>query len=149
MSNRIACVVLAAVLVTGCETMSGEQGGTLFGAIAGALVGSQFGSGSGQVAAAVAGSVIGGMAGAEIGKQMDENDRLRKEQALDQTPTNQSSTWFNPDTGRRYKITPLRTYASAEGPCREFQADAFIDGQRETVVGKACRQSDGTWKTIN
>ncbi len=30
--------------------------------------------------------------------------------------------------------------------CREYRAQATVDGQAQEIVGRACRQSDGSWK---
>lgn len=65
------------------------------------------------------------------------------------TPTHQSSSWQNPDTGYRYAVTPTRTYAEDARPCREYTTEAWINGRRETVYGTACRQADGTWQASN
>jgi len=47
------------------------------------------------------------------------------------------------------KLTPIRAYDTAGGPCREFTTEALIGGRRETVYGTACRQADGSWKVMN
>ena len=33
--------------------------------------------------------------------------------------------------------------------CREYSRSAVIDGRKVEAYGKACRQSDGTWRIIN
>ncbi len=32
--------------------------------------------------------------------------------------------------------------------CREYQAQALVGGQPQMIVGKACLQSDGTWRVV-
>lgn len=149
MTARIAAVMLSAFLIVGCESMSNKEKGTLIGATAGGIIGGQVGGGSGRLVAIFAGTLLGAMAGSSIGADMDENDRYRAQHALEHNPSNQSTVWRNPDTGRQYKVTPLRTYATSGGPCREYETSVEIDGRQESMVGKACRQSDGTWKAIN
>ncbi|MCP5300483.1 MAG: glycine zipper 2TM domain-containing protein [Chromatiaceae bacterium] len=142
-------IVVASVLVlSGCESTR-EQQGNVIGAIAGGVLGSKIGKGTGSVAATIAGTLIGGYIGGNIGRQMDDSDRYRAGQALESTPTNQSSSWRNPDTGSAYEVTPTRTYYSNDRPCREYTTEAWIDGKRETVYGTACRQSDGSWLASN
>jgi surface antigen len=147
-SRWLLAAVPAALLLGGCQTTN-EQGGQLLGAIAGGVLGAQVGSGSGRVAATIAGTMLGGFIGGNIGRQMDDGDRYRAGQALEQTPTNQSSSWQNPDTGYSYAVTPTRTYYESERPCREYTTEAWIDGRRETIYGTACRQADGTWRASN
>ena len=45
-------------------------------------------------------------------------------------------------------VTPTRTYDASSGPCREYTMDATVDGKRDKVQGTACRQPDGTWKSV-
>lgn len=39
--------------------------------------------------------------------------------------------------------------ANAAGPCREFDADIVIEGQRQPMRGTACRQPDGRWRVVS
>jgi surface antigen len=109
-------------------------------------VGSTIGGGTGRTVAIVAGTVAGALLGSHIGKRMDEADRMKAAQALENTPTGQQASWRNPDTGNQYSVTPTRTYEAAGTPCREFSVNATVDGKPEAVKGTACRQADGTWK---
>lgn len=149
MPARISVILLTALLTTGCQTMTNKESGTLIGATAGGLIGSQFGGGGGQLLAIFAGTLIGAMAGSSIGADMDANDRYQAQHALEHNATAEPTIWRNPDTGREYRVTPLNTYATSQGPCREYETSVEIDGRRETMVGEACRQSDGSWKTVN
>ncbi len=145
---RTTCLALSFALLAGCQTTQ-QQTGTVLGGVAGGLLGSQVGGGRGTTAAIIVGTLAGAMIGGYIGQQMDENDRYRQQQALERAPTNQPTSWRNPDNGTQYTVTPTRTYDSAEGPCREYETEAIIDGKREVVVGTACRQSDGSWRAVN
>jgi hypothetical protein len=33
-----------------------------------------------------------------------------------------------------------------QGPCREYTVEGQVGGKRETLVGTACRQADGSWR---
>jgi len=125
-----------------------EDTGQVVGAVLGGVLGSQVGSGSGQTAAIIAGSIIGGYLGGSIGKSMDENDRLRANEAIETNPTNQASSWRNPDNGNEYTVTPTRTYSNNSGPCRDYTTEVVIDGKRETATGTACREN-GQWRVVN
>jgi surface antigen len=145
----IAAVLVGASLVlSGCQ-ITREQQGQVRGAVAGGVPGNQIGGGSGQTAATTARTILGGYIGGNIGRRMDDGDRNRTAQILEDTPTNESSSWQNPDSGTRFSVTPTKTYYAESRPCREYTTDAWIDGQRETLYGTACRQSDGSWQVAN
>lgn len=146
MKNLVIPVVLAAVLA-GCQEIRNEHVGTAVGGALGGLLGAQVGGGSGQIAAAVAGGLIGAYLGGNVGRTMDEVDRRRAYNTLERNPTGQTTSWQNPDTGNAYSVTPTRTYDRNSGPCRDYTTEAWIDGQRETVTGTACRQPNGVWRT--
>jgi surface antigen len=131
-----------------------QTGGTLIGAGLGALTGSQIGGGKGKLAAVAIGALAGAYLGSEVGKSLDRADRLAMEQtsqtALESNRSGQASSWNNPDSGHSGTVTPTRTYQTASGgPCREYQQTVTIDGKTEQAYGRACRQSDGSWKITN
>jgi surface antigen len=135
--------------LTGCESMTKEDTGRIVGGVLGGAAGSQIGHGTGRTVAIVAGTLVGVYIGGAVGKSMDDTDRLKAQQTLERNPTNQTSSWRNPDTGNEYAVTPTSTYYQNEQPCREYTSEATIDGRRETIKGTACRQPDGTWKPVN
>ena len=144
----ILIALLASALVA-CETQpTKEQMGTVAGGVLGGVLGAQMGEGRGRTAAIVVGTLAGAYLGSRVGKSMDEKDREKAAQALETAPTGSTTSWRNPDTGSTYTVTPTRTYTSASGPCRDFTTRAVIDGREEVVQGTACRQSDGSWKTM-
>ena len=150
LTPRIGVVTLfgSALVLAACETPpTQQQTGAVAGAVIGGVVGSTIGGGTGRTVAIVAGTVAGAVIGGRIGAKMDEADKLKAAQALESTPTGQSSTWKNPDTGAQYTMTPTRTTESSAGPCRDFTVNAQVDGKPEQVQGTACRQADGSWKT--
>ena len=126
--------------------------GGLSGAALGGLLGAQFGSGKGQLAATGAGVLIGGLVGSEIGRSMDEVDRMRANEAVIRSrnaPIGETIAWNNPESGNYGAITPVRDGRSASGAyCREFQQSITIGGKREQGYGTACQQPDGTWRIV-
>jgi surface antigen len=127
-----------------------EQSGMVIGGLLGGLLGSQAGQGDGRTAAIILGTVVGSNIGGNVGRSMDETDRLKTAHALETVRTGVPSRWVNPDTRNQYTVVPTRTYdAASGGPCREYTVDAVIGGKREKVVGTACRQADGSWRTVN
>lgn len=154
--RMIAAAGLSVLLLAGCADMEGNPKqtlGTLGGAGLGALIGSQIGGGKGQLAAVAMGTLGGAWAGSEIGKSLDKADKLYEQRnaqsSLEYSKIAQTSTWRNPDSGNSGTITPTRTYKTDDGGyCRDFETTIYVDGSDETAIGRACRQTDGTWKII-
>jgi surface antigen len=146
--TAIAVAVLAAC-TTPPPAERNQQAGTVIGAVVGGLLGNQIGHGDGRAAATILGAIAGGAVGNTVGRYMDDADRMRTAQVLETASTGAPTHWRNPDTGREYTVVPTRTYASAQGPCREYTVDAVIGGRAEKIYGTACRQPDGSWRTQN
>jgi len=146
--SMVIAALAAALSLAACENPpTKEQKGTVAGAVVGGVVGSTIGGGTGRTVAIVAGTLAGALIGGHIGQKMDEADRLKAAQALENTPTGQPTSWKNPDSGDQYTVTPTRTYESSSGPCRDYTVNATVDGKPEKVQGSACRQADGSWKS--
>jgi len=147
--SKLFISALFAVSLTACQSSpTQEDTGRVIGAVVGGVLGSNVGGGRGKTAAIIAGTILGGYFGGKIGKTMDDNDRYRANQAFETTPTNQASSWRNPDSGNEYSVTPTRTYATNDGPCRDYTTEVIIDGKRETATGTACREN-GKWRVVN
>ncbi|MCW8890264.1 MAG: RT0821/Lpp0805 family surface protein [Sedimenticola sp.] len=150
MYKRVAITLLIPLfLITGCQSPTKRDTGTVLGGLAGGLLGNQVGKGKGRTAAIIVGTLAGAYIGGSIGQQMDDNDHYRSQQALESNPVNRTTSWRNPDSGNTYEVTPTRTFNSDNGPCREYTTEAVINGRAETVYGTACRQPDGTWQASN
>lgn len=148
---RILISSVLSLAMLGCTApATQEQSGMVIGGLLGGLLGAQVGQGSGRTAAIILGTVIGANVGGNVGRSMDETDRIKTAQALENVRTGVPTRWVNPDTRNQYTVVPTRTYDTASsGPCREYTVDAVIGGKREKVVGTACRQADGSWRTVN
>jgi len=126
---------------------SNQDGGTVVGAVAGGIIGNQFGSGAGRALATVGGAVIGGIIGNQIGKDMDEADRqYAMEAEYASLEYEEERRWRNERSGHYGSIKPRRSYRYSGMKCREYEHTVYIKGRPETMVGKACKQPDGTWK---
>ena len=148
--SAVFCLV-ASLALGACQAGGPKEGlGTVLGGVAGAALGSQIGAGDGQLVAVAAGTLIGSMIGREIGSSLDKADKAAMQQAgqaaLERSPTGRATSWNNPDSGNSGSITPVRTYETTAGPCREFHNEVFIGGKRQQAYGTACRQADGSWK---
>lgn len=143
----LALVSCISVSLIGCDNMSKQDVGTVSGAVIGGLAGSQFGKGGGQVLAVGAGALAGAFIGGAIGKNMDDTDRMRMNQALESNPVGQPTYWQNQRTDTSYTVVPTKNVEVAGNPyCREYRSTANIAGKKQQVYGTACRQPDGTWK---
>jgi surface antigen len=155
MKAILIILTIVALIVSGCAPTSGpkEGVGTLIGAGSGAVLGAQVGQGKGRLVAVAIGTLAGAIMGQEIGRSLDTADRLAMERnaqyALENTRTNYSTTWRNPDSGNYGSITPVETYQTNEGRyCREYLQKVVIAGQQQQAYGTACRQPDGSWLIV-
>jgi surface antigen len=145
--SSIICLHL--LCLSGCTTNpSREQSGMVIGGILGGTIGSQIGGGHGSTVATVIGTLVGATIGGNIGRSMDERDRIKVSHALETVQSGVATRWINPDSGNQYAMVSNNTYYDAETPCREYTIDGTIGGKREKIHGTACRQIDGSWKSI-
>ena len=149
MKKLLVSSLSLSIFLVGCADVTNEGVGTVTGGVVGGLIGSQFGGGAGKIAAAAGGAVIGAYLGGQIGKSMDRQDRMEMQRALETAPTGQVVVWTNPDNGYHYSVRPTRTYYVAEQPCREYTTNAVIAGKKQQIYGKACRQTDGSWRVVS
>ena len=153
--KRFNVLILAVIVaVSGCAGQYGTKQtvGGLGGAALGGLLGAQFGGGSGKLASTAIGVLVGGLIGSEIGRSMDEVDRMKANQAVVQAqtaPLGDTITWNNPNNDHHGAITPTRDGTSQNGDyCREFYQTVSIGGKSQDAYGVACRQPDGTWRIV-
>ena len=154
--NRLTVFILVFVLTAGgCAGQYGTKQtvGGLTGAALGGLLGAQFGGhGGGQLATTAIGVLVGGLMGSEIGRSMDEVDRMKANAAVNQAktaPLGTKITWNNPNNNHHGSITPTRDGTSESGNyCREFQETVTIGGKSQDAYGIACRQPDGDWRIV-
>jgi surface antigen len=143
-------ILTCCLSLTACENMSKQDVGVLSGGVIGGLVGSQFGQGGGQILAIGAGAAAGALIGGAIGKNMDETDRLRMNQALENNNIGQPAYWKNSRTGTNYTVVPTHNVTvHGNRYCREYRTVANIGGRNQQIYGTACRQPDGAWKVVN
>ena len=156
----IACVAAGLVFTGGCAANAYSQrqtAGAVIGATAGGLLGAQFGGrdrhgrdSSGRLVSTAIGVFVGTLVGSEIGRSMDEVDRMKANEANTRAQTagmGERISWNNPRTHNSGSITPTREgYSESGNYCREFYQTVQIGGKIEDAYGVACRQPDGTWR---
>lgn len=144
-------ILFTAISLTACTTPPTKQDvGTVSGGVIGGLVGSRFGGGTGQLLAVGAGTLIGAYVGGAIGKNMDDADRAKLNNTLDNNAVGQPAYWQNQKTGATYNVVPTKN-VTVDGNqyCREYQSTANIAGKKQQVYGTACRQPDGSWQAVS
>jgi surface antigen len=157
LNNKFVTTSLIAIIIAsaGCtaNSYSERQGvGAVTGAALGGLLGAQFGGrgGSDKLATTAAGVFIGGLIGSEVGRSMDEVDRLKANEANNRAqaaPIGEKITWNNPQSRNSGTITPTREGNLESGSyCREFYQTVSIAGSTENAYGVACQEPDGTWR---
>ena len=144
---------LLPVLVAGCGPGNKQGTGTIVGAVAGGAAGAAIGGSKNRIPGVAIGALAGGILGNVIGKELDDRDRqLAAEaeyRALEYGQTGAPTPWNNPDTQRRGQIVPGKPYAQGSQHCRPYTHTIYISGEPQTVRGTACRQPDGTWRTVS
>lgn len=141
-------VICAVVSLAGCSTNTQNQN-TGIGAVTGGAIGGLAGAAVGGGAAIGVGLVAGALVGGIIGHSMDSTDNVQVYQSV---KSGKSTTWVNTKTGTRYKVTPRGRYMTVNGNhhCREFSTVAYYtNGETQKSYSIACRQMDGSWKTVS
>lgn len=143
-------IILCSVSLVGCSNMNKEDVGMLTGGVAGGLLGSTVGGGNGRLLAIAAGTLAGAYIGGQVGKSMDETDRLKMMYALENNNIGQPAYWHNNHSGANYEVVPTRN-VTIEGNeyCREYRTVANIGGKKQQVYGTACRKPDGSWQAVS
>lgn len=145
--TKFGVISLIIIALVGCKK---QDVGVIAGGAVGGLVGSQFGGGTGQLVATAGGALLGAYLGGQLGRNIDETDKLRTARALESSRTGHTTSWQNPDNGAQYAVTPTRTFNNQNNqPCREFNQQAIIAGETQNIYGTACREADGSWRVVN
>ena len=153
-ATALAGSLLVPLVLAACGEggLTKQDAGIGIGALAGGVVGNQFGKGDGKVLATALGAVVGGIVGSDIGKSLDDNDRRSAQDAefsaLEHGNSGVGQPWRNPDSGHYGMVVPGKPYKRAEQDCRDYTHTIYIDGKPQTMRGTACRNPDGTWRSV-
>ena len=156
-AKLLALVLVAAMGLSGCDSMRGQGNkqliGTGSGAVLGGLLGSQVGGDSGKYVGVGVGTLLGALIGSEIGQSLDRADLAYANRAQSEAynaRVGEPISWNNPETGHYGTVTPTREGRSSSGRyCREFSQTIYVEGRQQTGYGTACQGSDGTWQIVN
>ena len=152
-ATKPLCVaVLSVGLLASCETGSGnnQAAGTFMGAAVGMGLGALAGHNA-RPATMAMGAMLGGAAGNQIGRKLDEADRIKMQQAqaaaLASGRSYNTAGWYSANTGNSGSVVPQPAYQNSNNQqCRKFSETVVIDGTSQQYFGTACMQPDGSWK---
>ncbi|WP_417667313.1 RT0821/Lpp0805 family surface protein [Roseibium sp.] len=141
---ELSFLVLLAAAVSGCSAVSGDSSGTW---------NNQFGASSGGIAEDEASTAIAVILDNDFGRALEPSDHRAvadaQKKALRARGVGASVAWQNEATGRSGQVRPGPVYQVNDTACREFTHLMTLEGQQLTSRGTACRQDDGSWKTLS
>ena len=95
--------------------------------------------------------MVGGLIGNSVGRDLDEAEkrvaRNAEYQALEFGRAGAPITWKSP-SGKTGEVIPQTTYSLNDTTCRDYTQAVFRDGRPEIARGTACRQADGSWRSV-
>lgn len=146
MKKIILATLIVAMLAGGCAHKSKGRDYAVTGALLGATVGAL--TFNNKVSGAAIGAGAGLLLGYIVGNEMDKYDRQQVSSTLESTPSGQTTSWQNPDTGTYYQATPQSPYQEDGRVYRDVQIQTTVDGQPEVIHAKAYRNPDGSWQLV-
>jgi surface antigen len=121
--------------------------GVAAGGTAGALIGAASSHGHTRWGTTAGGAILGMLLGGSIGSAVDASNRNCTATAVAYAPVGTPVAWTNANV--QYQVVPTRQYNYNGETCRDYQANAAINGQWQQVHGTACLQPDGSWRIVN
>lgn len=147
----IVTLALIPVLIAACSSDKGA--GSLLGAFTAGAAGAQKAKGPDRATAKASGSVVGGIGGNEIGQEMSTRERgvaaNAEYRALEYGRSGAPVAWDYPAMSHRGSIVPGRPFKKGEQYCRTYTHTISRGGSPEAVKGIACRETNGTWRTVS
>jgi surface antigen len=131
------------------DSGQGAALGAAAGGTAGAIIGAASSHGRHQWAATAGGAILGLVLGGAVGHAADTLDQDCAAEAVAYGPVGAPVGWQSPTYGTEYQVTPVRQYAAQGTTCREYVANAAVNGRWQQVHGTACMQPDGSWRVVN
>lgn len=148
-ANKLIATALVGIILGGCVGgpggMNKQNMGMLGGAAAGGLLGSTIGKGTGNTAAIIGGAVLGGLIGGSIGAQLDAQDQAYYSQTTMAALNTGQPQSYRSQSGASWDVQPSQPQYVNNTVCREYTSRIYVGGKPQTMVGRACRNPDGTW----
>lgn len=126
-----------------------DKVGTLLGGLIGGVTAKKLADDSkDKKLAVIAGVVFGAMLGNKIGSDMDKLDIQCTGQVLERAKDGQMVRWQNDETGTKYRVSPYKTYEQDGHYCRKYETEIVDKGRISKLIGAACRNTDGSWQSM-
>lgn len=97
--------------------------------------------------------VLGGIRSSDLGRTLDPSDLQRASQvesyALESGQAGAEHRWSNPATGTSGSFVVGDVYQINRTECRDYTHNIVVGGTTRTIRGTACRQPDGTWRSVS
>lgn len=145
--HQIARTFVAAGLAGGlaaCSAVSGSSPESGWG--------SQFGASNSSVVEGEASTAISALVDNDFGLALDPDDRRAAAEAQKHAVrfgrTGVGVPWTNEKTGRKGEVVAGAKYQVNDRECREFVHTMEVRGTVLKSRGTACREDNGTWKTL-
>ncbi|WP_417684615.1 RT0821/Lpp0805 family surface protein [Roseibium sp.] len=140
---ELTCLLVLGAALSGCSAVSGGTSGAW---------NNQFGASSGSVAEDEASTAIAVLLDNDFGQALEASDHRAvaeaQKRALRANGVGVAVAWQNEKTGRSGQVQPGPVYQVNDTACREFTHVMVLDGHSLSSRGTACRQDDGSWKTL-
>lgn len=120
------------------------------GLLAGGLIGNALGGRNGMLIGGAIGGLGGALIGGQIGRDLDERDRRRAEEATRSAlmdSSRQPVNWVSSqNTGTRggAQVVAVQRQASG-GECRTVRETAYIKGEERVQNARYCQNASGEW----
>lgn len=96
-------------------------------------------------------TMIDGLAGSQIGRKLGDSDlqaaATAEYRALEYGRTGTPVSWRG-RSGAFGEVVPGATYQVNSLSCREFTHTIYVKGQPQAARGTACREANGSWRTV-
>ena len=148
----IIAIVILPVLLAACGPGNKQGTGTIVGAVAGGAAGAAIGGS--EEPDSRRGHRRGGR---RHHRQSDRREPRRggpphggggRISGARTGPARRGDAWSNPQSQHRGQIVPGKYYQQNGQYCRSYTHTIYIGGEPQTSRGTACRQPDGTWRTV-
>lgn len=140
----LSCLFLLTVAAAGCSSVSGKTSDSW---------NIQFGASSGGIAEDEASNAIAVLLDNDFGRALEPSDHKAvadaQKRALRARGVGAAVAWQNRKTGRSGEVRPGPVYQVNDTACREFTHLMVVEGRQLSSRGTACRQEDGSWKTLS
>jgi len=141
------------IILSGC---SANEVGSIVGGSVGGVVGGNLGAEVSNKLGRVVGTGVGVYLGSQFGSKVFSKINEDSQRKLNDTTQDILETGVDGDVGRwnnpsdnsygEFKVEETKYMQELDTTCRLFTQTINHRGKKEVIKGKACRNSDGSWK---